>query len=212
MKKKNVRTVFMNGILSENPTFRLLLGMCPTLAVSTAVIQGIGMGLAATFVLVFSNLVIALLRNIIPDKVRIPAFVVIIATFVTIIDLMLKAFLPDLSQSLGVFIPLIVVNCIIFARAEAFAFKNTALLSVADGLGMGVGFTISISLLSACRELLGNGTLLGIQVMPESYQPMAMVLRPPGGFIMLGILLLIINAIVRSAEKRRAMKTMEVES
>ncbi|MFH1513104.1 MAG: electron transport complex subunit E [Bacillota bacterium] len=212
MKKKNIRTVFMNGILNENPTFRLLLGMCPTLAVSTAVVQGIGMGLAATFVLVFSNLVIALLRNIIPDKVRIPAFVVIIATFVTITDLMLKAFLPDLSQSLGVFIPLIVVNCIIFARAEAFAFKNTALLSVADGLGMGAGFTISITLLSACRELLGNGTLLGIQVMPESYQPMVIVLRPPGGFIMLGILLLIINAIVRSAGKRRAVKTEEVES
>jgi Na+-translocating ferredoxin:NAD+ oxidoreductase subunit E len=212
MKKKNVRTVFMNGILNENPTFRLLLGMCPTLAVSTAVVQGIGMGFAATFVLVFSNLVISLLRNIIPDKVRIPAFVVIIATFVTMIDLMLKAFIPSLSQSLGIFIPLIVVNCIIFARAEAFAFKNNALLSVADGLGMGLGFTLSITLLSACRELLGNGTLLGIQVMPVSYQPMAMILRPPGGFIMLGILLLIINAIVNSANKRRAGKTEEVES
>ena len=170
------------------------------------------MGLAATFVLVFSNLVIALLRNIIPDKVRIPAFVVIIATFVTIIDLMLKAFIPSLSQSLGVFIPLIVVNCIIFARAEAFAFKNTALLSVADGLGMGLGFTCSISLLSACRELLGNGTFLGMQVMPASFQPMTMVLRPPGGFLMLGILLLLINAIGRSFSKRRAVKAQEVES
>jgi len=212
MKQKNVRTVFMNGILGENPTFRMLLGMCPTLAVSTAVIQGIGMGLAATFVLVFSNLVIALLRNIIPDKVRIPAFVVIIATFVTIIDLMLKAFIPSLSQSLGVFIPLIVVNCIIFARAEAFAFKNTALLSVADGLGMGLGFTCSISLLSACRELLGNGTFLSLQVMPASFQPMTMLLRPPGGFLMLGILLLIINAIGRSFSKRRAARAEEVES
>lgn len=212
MKKKNVRSVFMNGILGENPTFRMLLGMCPTLAVSTAVVQGIGMGLAATFVLVFSNMVIAMLRNIIPDKVRIPAFVVIIATFVTIIDLMLKAFIPSLSQSLGVFIPLIVVNCIIFARAEAFAFKNTVLLSVADGFGMGLGFTCSISLLSACRELLGNGTLLGAQVMPASFQPMTMVLRPPGGFLMLGILLLIINAIGRSFSKRRAAKAQEVES
>ena len=212
MKKKNVRTVFMNGILGENPTFRLLLGMCPTLAVSTAVVQGIGMGLAATFVLVFSNLVISMLRNVIPDKVRIPAFVVIIATFVTIIDLMLKAFIPSLSESLGVFIPLIVVNCIIFARAEAFAFKNTVILSIADGLGMGLGFTCSITLLSACRELLGNGTLLGAQVMPASFQPMAMALRPPGGFIMLGILLLIINAIGRSFSKRRAAKALEAEA
>jgi Na+-translocating ferredoxin:NAD+ oxidoreductase subunit E len=212
MKPKNVRTVFMNGILSENPTFRMLLGMCPTLAVSTAVIQGIGMGFAATFVLVFSNLVISLLRNIIPDKVRIPAFVVIIATFVTIIDLVLKAFLPDLSKSLGVFIPLIVVNCIIFARAEAFAFKNSVLLSVADGFGMGFGFTLSITLLSACREILGNGTFLGIRVMPEAFQPMTMVLRPPGGFIMLGILLLIINAIVRLIGKRRAAKAEEAKA
>lgn len=212
MKKKNVRTVFMNGILGENPIFRLLLGMCPTLAVSTAVVQGIGMGLAATFVLVFSNLVISLLRNIIPDKVRIPSFIVVIATFVTIVDLMLKAFIPSLSESLGVFIPLIVVNCIIFARAEAFAFKNTAILSLADGLGMGLGFTLSITLLSACRELLGNGTFLGVQVMPASFQPMAMVLRPPGGFIMLGLLLLIINAIGRSFSKRREAKAQEGEA
>ncbi len=212
MKEKNIRTVFMNGILGENPIFRLLLGMCPTLAVSTAVVQGIGMGLAATFVLVFSNLVISLLRNIIPDKVRIPSFIVVIATFVTIVDLMLKAFIPSLSESLGVFIPLIVVNCIIFARAEAFAFRNTAILSLADGLGMGMGFTLSITLLSACRELLGNGTLLGAQIMPASFQPMAMVLRPPGGFIMLGILLLIINAIGRSLSKRRAAKAQEGEA
>lgn len=211
-KKKSVRTVFLNGIFNENPIFRLLLGMCPTLAVSTAVYQGIGMGLATTFVLVFSNLVIALLRNIIPDKVRIPSFIVIIATFVTIIDLMLKAYLPDLSQSLGIFIPLIVVNCIIFARAEAFASKNSVFLSVTDGMGMGLGFTISITLLSACRELLGNGTLLGMQVMPEAFQPMAIILRPPGGFIMLGILLLIINAAVRAIGKRQAAKAEEAES
>jgi electron transport complex protein RnfE len=211
-KKMNMRTVFLNGILNENPTFRLLLGMRPTLAVSTAVFQGIGMGLATTFVLVFSNMVIALLRNIIPDKVRIPSFIVVIATFVTIIDQMLKAFLPDLSQSLGIFIPLIVVNCIIFARAESFASRNTVLHSFADGLGMGLGFTLSISLLSACRELLGNGTLLGMQVMPAAYQPMAIALRPPGGFIMLGILLMVINAVVKSVGKRHAVKTKEVES
>jgi Na+-translocating ferredoxin:NAD+ oxidoreductase subunit E len=211
MKKKNMRTVFLNGIFSENPTFRLVLGMCPTLAVSTAVSQGLGMGLATTFVLVFSNLVIAMLRNIIPEKVRIPAFVVIIATFVTIVDLMLKAFIPSLSQSLGIFIPLIVVNCIIFARAESFAFKNNVLLSLTDGLGMGLGFTLGISLLSACRELLGNGTFLGVQVLPASYQPMAIALRPPGGFIMLGILLVIINTIGKALAKRKAAKTKEAK-
>ncbi|MBN1777425.1 MAG: electron transport complex subunit E [Clostridiales bacterium] len=210
-KKKSMRSVFLNGIFGENPIFRMLLGMCPTLAVSTAVFQGIGMGLATTFVLVFSNLVIALLRNIIPDKVRIPAFIVVIATFVTIVDLMLKAFIPSLSQSLGIFIPLIVVNCIIFARAEAFASKNSVLLSVTDGLGMGLGFTVSITLLSACRELLGNGTLLGAQVMPETFQPMAIALRPPGGFIMLGILLLIINASSKAIVKRREAKAKEAE-
>ena len=210
-QKKSMRTVFLNGIFNENPIFRLLLGMCPTLAVSTAVFQGIGMGLATTFVLVFSNFVIALLRNIIPDKVRIPSFIVVIATFVSIVDLMLKAFIPSLSDSLGIFIPLIVVNCVIFARAESFASKNPVLSSVVDGFGMGIGFTISITLLSACRELLGNGTLLGVQVMPETFQPMAIALRPPGGFIMLGILLLIINAAARGIAKRNAAKAKEVE-
>lgn len=210
--KKSMRSVFLNGIFAENPTFRLLLGMCPTLAVSTAVFQGLGMGLATTFVLVFSNMVIAMLRNIIPDKVRIPAFIVVIATFVTIVDLMLKAFIPSLSQSLGIFIPLIVVNCIIFARAESFASKNSVLLSVTDGLGMGLGFTLSISLLSACRELLGNGTLLDMQVMPETFQPMAIALRPPGGFIMLGILLIVINASGKALARRKAAKAKEAEA
>ena len=208
-ENRSLRTVFMNGILQENPTFRLLLGMCPTLAISTAVNQGIGMGLATTFVLVFSNLVISLLRNVIPEKVRIPSFVVVIATFVTIVDLMLKAFIPSLSQSLGVYIPLIVVNCIIFARAESFAFKNKPIASIADGLGMGLGFTISITLLSAVRELLGSGTLLGVQVMPSSYNPMAIIVRPPGGFVMLGLLLLIVNATVKAIEKRKLAKALE---
>lgn len=210
--KKKMSAVFFNGILNENPTFRLLLGMCPTLAISTAVFQGLGMGLATTFVLVFSNFVISLLRNIIPDKVRIPTFIVIIATFVTIVDLMLKAFIPSLSDSLGIYIPLIVVNCIIFARAESFASKNPVGASVVDGLGMGLGFTLSITLLSAFRELIGSGTLLGLQVMPASYQPMAIALRPPGGFLMLGILLLLINAITKSVEKKKLAKIKGVES
>ena len=208
-EQKKLSAVFMNGILNENPTFRLVLGMCPTLAISTAVTQGIGMGLATTFVLVFSNLVISLLRNVIPEKVRIPSFVVVIATFVTIVDLMLKAFIPSLSQSLGLYIPLIVVNCIIFARAESFAFKNSPLRSLADGLGMGMGFTLGITLLSAVREVIGSGTFLGVQVMPAAYHPMAIVIRPPGGFIMLGLLLLAVNASVKAIEKRKLAKSKE---
>lgn len=206
MKKKSLGSIFMNGILNENPTFRLLLGMCPTLAISTAAFNGIGMGLSATFVLVFSNLVISLLRNVIPDKVRIPSFVVVIATFVTIIDLCIKAYVPSLSDSLGLYIPLIVVNCIIFARAESFAFKNGPVASIADGLGMGLGFTLSLTLLSSIREILGSGTWLGMQVMPASYQPMAIIVSPAGGFITLGILILIVNAIVNVIQKSKAAK------
>ncbi len=208
-KKKSFGSIFFNGVVTENPTFRLVLGMCPTLAISTAVSQGIGMGLATTFVLVFSNLVISLLRNTIPEKVRIPSFVVVIATFVTIVDLLMKAYVPSLSQSLGVYIPLIVVNCIIFARAESFAFKNPPLASLADGLGMGLGFTLAISLLSAVREVIGSGTFLGVQVMPASYHPMAIVVRPPGGFVMLGLLLLTVNAIVKAVDKRKLAKSKE---
>ena len=208
-EKKNIRAVFMNGILRENPIFRLLLGMCPTLAISTAVSQGIGMGLASTFVLVSSNLVISLLRNVIPEKVRIPSFVVVIATFVTIVDLLMKAFLPELSKSLGVYIPLIVVNCIIFARAEAFASKNTPLRAIVDGFGMGAGFTLAITLLSAVREVIGSGTFLGMQVMPDTYQPMAIIIRPPGGFLTLGILLVLVNAAVKAFEKRKEAKAKE---
>ena len=208
-KKKSFGSIFFNGVVTENPTFRLVLGMCPTLAISTAVSQGIGMGLATTFVLVFSNLVISLLRHTIPEKVRIPSFVVVIATFVTIVDLLMKAFLPSLSQSLGVYIPLIVVNCIIFARAESFAFKNPPLASLADGLGMGLGFTLAITLLSAVREVIGSGTFLGVQVMPAAYHPMAIVVRPPGGFVMLGLLLLTVNAIVKAVDKRKLAKSKE---
>lgn len=208
-EKRNLGGVLFNGIVTENPTFRLVLGMCPTLAISTAVTQGIGMGLATTFVLVFSNLVISLLRNIIPEKVRIPSFVVVIATFVTIVDLVMKAYVPALSQSLGLYIPLIVVNCIIFARAESFAFKNPPMASLMDGLGMGIGFTLAITILSAVREVLGSGTFLGIQVMPASYHPMAIIIRPPGGFVMLGLLLLLVNALTKAFEKRKQAKAKE---
>ena len=155
MDMKKLKGIVFNGIVTENPTFRLVLGMCPTLAITTTVSNGLGMGLAATFVLICSNLVISLLRNFIPDKIRIPAFIVVIATFVTIVQLLLQAFIPALYESLGVFIPLIVVNCIIFARAESFASKNPPLESACDGLGMGLGFTLAITLLSAIRELLG---------------------------------------------------------
>ena len=193
---KDLRRIFMNGIIDENPTFRMVLGMCPTLAITTAVSNGIGMGLAVTFVLIFSNLVISLLRKAIPDQIRIPAFIVVIATFVTIVQLVIKAFLPALDASLGVFIPLIVVNCIIFGRAEAFAFKNKPVPAMVDGLGMGLGFTIAITLISAVRELFGAGTLFGIQVMPAGYMPMALLIKPAGGFIVLGLLMALMNKLL----------------
>ncbi len=203
MKNQSLFKILRNGLLDENPIFRLLLGMCPTLALSTAASNGFGMGLATTFVLVCSNVVISLLRNVIPDKVRIPSFIVIIATFVTIVDLVIKAYIPALSSSLGVFIPLIVVNCVIFARAEAFACKNPVLPSAMDGLGMGLGFTLSITLLSAVREVIGKGTVFGVQVMPEAYQPMGIVTSPAGGFIMLGLLLMVVNGLIKQFENRR---------
>ena len=193
---KQLRKIFMNGIIDENPTFRMVLGMCPTLAITTAVSNGIGMGLAVTFVLVFSNLVISLLRKAIPDQIRIPAFIVVIATFVTIVQLVVKAFVPALDAALGVFIPLIVVNCIIFGRAEAFAFKNKPIPAIVDGLGMGIGFTIAITLISAVRELFGAGTLLGAQVMPAGYMPMDLLVKPAGGFIVLGLLLALMNKLL----------------
>ena len=204
MAKQDLKKIFFNGIITENPTFRLVLGMCPTLAVTTSVLNGLGMGLATAFVLVCSNLVISLLRNFIPSKVRIPAFIVVIASFVTIVQLVLNAFLPDLASSLGLFIPLIVVNCIIFARAEAFASKNGPLASMTDGLGMGLGFTFAITLLSVIRELLGNGTFFGLQVMPASYQPMGIMTQVPGGFITLGLLLILVNALSNKSKKKGA--------
>ena len=193
---KELRKIFMNGIIDENPTFRMVLGMCPTLAITTAVSNGIGMGLATTVVLVCSNLFISLLRKVIPDEIRIPAFIVVIATFVTIVQLVIKAFLPALDAALGMFIPLIVVNCIIFGRAEAFACKNKPLASIADGLGMGLGFTCAITLICAVRELLGAGTLLGVQVMPAGYMPMDLLVKPAGGFIVLGLMMALMNKLL----------------
>ena len=193
---KELRKIFMNGIIDENPTFRMVLGMCPTLAITTAVSNGIGMGLATTVVLVCSNLFISLLRKAIPDEIRIPAFIVVIATFVTIVQLVIKAFLPALDAALGMFIPLIVVNCIIFGRAEAFACKNKPIAAVADGLGMGLGFTCAITLICAVRELLGAGTLLGMQVMPAGYMPMDLLVKPAGGFIVLGLMMALMNKLL----------------
>lgn len=193
---KELRKIFMNGIIDENPTFRMVLGTCPTLAITTAVSNGIGMGLATTAVLVCSNLFISLLRKVIPDEIRIPAFIVVIATFVTIVQLVIKAFLPALDAALGMFIPLIVVNCIIFGRAEAFAFKNKPLASVADGLGMGIGFTCAITLICAVRELFGAGTLLGMQVMPAGYMPMDLLVKPAGGFIVFGLMMALMNKLL----------------
>ena len=176
--------------------------MCPTLAITTAAMNGVGMGLATTFVLVGSNLAISLMRNIIPERIRIPTFVVVIATFVTIVQMLIKAYVPALDASLGIYIPLIVVNCIIFARAESFAFKNKPLPALMDGLGMGLGFTLAITLLSSIRELIGNGTLFGVQIMAESYQPMAIATQAPGGFIVLGFLLALVGVITRKADKK----------
>lgn len=184
---------FNKGIIKDNPVFIQLLGMCPILAVTTTVENGIGMGLSATAVLLGSNVVISLLRKFIPSKVRIPAFIVIIAGFVTLIDMMLKAYFPELSKSLGLFIPLIVVNCIILARAEAFASKNSTTKSFFDGLGMGLGFTIALVILAGLREVLGNGTFWGLPLFGASFQPALIMILPPGAFLGLGMILGIMN-------------------
>ena len=204
--KPTMRGVFINGLLNENPTFRLVLGTCPTLAVTTSAINGIGMGLAATFVLICSNVVVSLVRKLIPDKARIPSFIVIIATFVTIVQMTMQAFLPSLYESLGIFIPLIVVNCIILARAEAFASKNTPIASAADGLGMGIGFTLALTLMGAIRELIGNGSIFGQNILGASYEPMLLIVLASGGFLTFGLLLGIFNLLVKKFERKRAEK------
>ena len=204
--KTKMSSVFLNGVLTENPTFRLVLGMCPTMAVTTAAINGIGMGLAATFVLIGSNTVISILRKFVPDEVRIPAFVLIICTFVTMVQMLLQAFVPSLYESLGMFIPLIVVNCIILARAEAFASKNGVLASAVDGAGMGIGFTLALTLIAGIRELIGAGTIFGVSVFGGGYEPMLVMILPTGGFLTLGILMGIINALAQRAEKKHIKK------
>jgi len=188
---------FKNGLIDENPTFVQLIGMCPTLAVTTSSMSGLSMGLATTAVLIGSNLVISLLRKFIPDKIRIPAFVVIIATFVTLIQMFMNAFVPALYASLGLYIPLIVVNCIILARAEAFASKYGPVRSMADGLGMGLGFTAALTILASIRELLGAGSIFGISVLGSAYKPALLMILPPGAFLALGILIGFKNWITR---------------
>ena len=178
-----------NGLLKENPVLRLVLGTCPTLAVTTLAFNGLGMGLAATFVLICSNVVISALRKVIPDKVRIPAFITIIAGFVTVVMMLVQAFLPDLNKALGIFLPLIVVNCIILGRAEMFASKHGVVESALDGLGMGIGFTITLVLMGSIREILGAGTFFGLQVLPSFLEPMALFISPPGGFLVFGLLM-----------------------
>jgi len=192
--------IFMNGIIKENPIFRLLLGMCPTLAVTTAAINGLGMGLATAAVLVGSNAVIALIKDLIPAKIRIPSFIVVIASFVTIIGMLMKAYLPALDKSLGLFIPLIVVNCIILARAESFASKNGVVSSIADGLGMGLGFTLALTILASIRELLGAGSIFGISVFGAGFEPALIMILPPGAFLTLGLLLGLLNKMTQKTQ------------
>jgi electron transport complex protein RnfE len=187
------------GFIKENPMFVLVLGTCPTLAVSTSVINALGMGAAVTFVVILSNMIISLIKNIVPSSIRIPIYIVVIAAFVSVVDMTMAAFLPDLHKALGIFIPLIVVNCIILGRAEAFASKNNIIYSMADGLGMGLGATLALTIVATIREILGSGTWLGIRVMPNSYEPMLVAILAPGAFFTLGFLMSLMN---RLKEKR----------
>ena len=193
----NYLNIIKNGVVKENPTFVLLLGMCPTLATTTSATNGMSMGLATMFVLICSNVVVSLIKNLAPDKVRIPVFVVVIASFVTLLQMCLKAYLPEINKSLGIFIPLIVVNCVILGRAEAFACKNNALSSLFDGIGIGLGFTVGLTLLGAVRELLGGGALFGVVLLPETTNILLFIL-PPGAFITLGYLIAFVNRFKKS--------------
>ncbi|EQE13305.1 electron transport complex, RnfABCDGE type, E subunit [Clostridioides difficile CD3] len=184
----NLAKVFKNGLIDETPTFVQVIGMCPTLAVTTSAINGIGMGLSTAAVLICANLVISLIRKITPDKIRIPIFIVVIATFVTIVGMLLKAYVPALDKALGIYIPLIVVNCLILARAESFAFKTGAMPSIVDGVGQGLGFTVALTIIGAVRELLGNGSLFGMTLFGASFQPVLIFILPPGAFLTLGFL------------------------
>ncbi len=203
VKKKRISLskVFLDGVIFKNPVLVQLLGMCPILATSTSLANAIGMGAAVTFVLFFSNIIISILRNFIPEKIRIASYIIIIAGFVSVIDMILKAYFPSLSSSLGVFIPLIVVNCIIFARAESFASKNKVIPSAVDGIACGIGFTIALCIVSSIREILGNGTILGYSLFGESFQPATMMVLPFGGFLTLGFVIALIQFITDKCGK-----------
>ena len=196
-----MKKIFLNGIFKENPTFVLFLGMCPTLAVTTAAVNGLGMGLSTMAVLVCANVFISLLRKFIPDKVRIAAYVVVIASFVTIVEMVLKAYAPAISNSLGLYIPLIVVNCIILGRAEAFASKNGFVKSAVDGVGMGLGFTCALTIIGSIREVLGAGSIFGISLFGEAFKPMTIMILPPGAFLTLGLIVMTINIISEKKKK-----------
>lgn len=204
--------IFLNGIINENPILVLLLGMCPTLGTTSSAANGMGMGLATTFVLLCSNMVISLIKNLVPDTVRIPAYIVVIATFTTVVQMLLEAYVPSLYASLGIFLPLIVVNCIVLGRAESFAAKHGVIDSAFDGLGMGLGFTISLTLIGMVRELLGSGKIFGMEAIPSDYGALVFILAP-GAFIVLGFIIGIKNSIDRrskaNAEKRAAKESLE---
>ena len=196
-----------NGVVKENPTLILMLGMCPTLAVSTRAMNGIGMGLSTTAVLILSNLVISLLRKAIPDQVRLPAYIVVVASLVTVTELLIEAYLPSLYEALGIYIPLIVVNCIILGRAEAYANKHAPMLSVMDGLGMGLGFTLALTLAGLLREVLGNGTAFGAQVLPASIEPMGIFVQPPGAFLIIALIIAVQNALGIKTRQRKLVES-----
>ncbi len=202
VKMNNIKERLINGLIKENPTFVLMLGMCPTLAVTTSAMNGLGMGLTTMVVLALSNAFISLLRNIIPDKVRIPAFIVIIASFVTMVELLLGGFIPALYDALGIYIPLIVVNCIILGRAESYASKNPVIPSLFDGIGMGLGFSFALTCIGAVRELIGAGKLFGMNIMPESYIPCSIFILAPGAFFVLAVLTAIQNKIKIIGERK----------
>ena len=191
-----------NGLVKENPTFVLMLGMCPTLAVTTSATNGIGMGLSTTAVLIMSNMLISMLRKIIPDSVRMPAFIVVVASFVTIVDFLLEGFVPSLYDSLGLYIPLIVVNCIILGRAESYASKNPVLPSIFDGIGMGLGFTVGLTCIGIVRELIGAGQIFGVQIMPDSYEPFTIFILAPGAFFVLACLVALQNKVKKNMAKK----------
>ena len=202
MKNKYIERLY-NGIIKENPTLVLMLGMCPTLAVSTRAMNGIGMGLSTTAVLILSNLVISLVRKIIPDQVRLPSYIVIVASLVTVTELLIEAYLPSVYSALGIYIPLIVVNCIILGRAEAYANKNPPMLAVMDGIGMGLGFTIALTLAGLVREILGNGTAFGLQILPSSVEPIGIFIQPPGAFLVIALFIAIMNALeIKTRQKQ----------